>query len=71
MYRQKHKQRMTLTAVAALVVPLAAACGSEKAGAGSGTAKAEEPVTGIHWTIDSVTYTPTYAHSCSCETPRR
>ncbi|MFI1419680.1 META domain-containing protein [Streptomyces sp. NPDC020731] len=55
MYRQKHKQRMTLTAVAVLVVPLAAACGSEKAGAGSGTAQAEEPVTGIHWSIDSVT----------------
>ncbi|MDT0395569.1 META domain-containing protein [Streptomyces edwardsiae] len=55
MYRQKHKQRMTLTAVAVLVVPLAAACGGERAGAGSGTARAEEPVTGVRWTIDSVT----------------
>ncbi|KES03490.1 hypothetical protein BU52_30305 [Streptomyces toyocaensis] len=55
MYRQKHKQRMTLTAVAVLAVPLAAACGSEKAGAGSGTAEVEEPVTGVRWTIDSVT----------------
>ncbi|MGW4021166.1 META domain-containing protein [Streptomyces sp. NPDC005009] len=55
MYRQKHQQRMTLTALAVLVVPLAAACGSEKAGAGSGTAQAEDPVTGVRWTIDSVT----------------
>ncbi|MFI5568032.1 META domain-containing protein [Streptomyces sp. NPDC051740] len=55
MYRQKHQQRMTLTALTVLVVPLAAACGSEKAGAGSGTAQAQDPVTGIRWTIDSVT----------------
>jgi len=55
MYRQKHKQRMTLTAVALLAVPLAAACGSEKAGAGSGTAKAEKPLAGVRWTLDSVT----------------
>lgn len=55
MYRQK-QQRMVLTTVAAvLVVPLAAACGSEQAGAGSGTAEAAEPVTGIRWTVDSVT----------------
>ncbi|MER6618709.1 MULTISPECIES: META domain-containing protein [unclassified Streptomyces] len=55
MYRQKHQQRMTLTALAVLVVPLAAACGSEKAGAGSGTARAEDPITGIRWTVDGVT----------------
>ena len=39
---------------AVLVVPLAAACGSEKAGTGSATAETE-PVTGIRWTIDSLT----------------
>ncbi|MGC0376378.1 META domain-containing protein [Streptomyces sp. SAI-229] len=55
MYRQKHQQRMTLTALAVLVVPLAAACGSEQAGAGSGTARAQDPVTGVRWTIDDVT----------------
>ncbi|CAM5451441.1 Heat shock protein HslJ OS=Streptomyces albaduncus OX=68172 GN=FHS32_004602 PE=4 SV=1 [Streptomyces griseoloalbus] len=38
-----------------LVVPLAAACGGEKAGAGSGAAEAERPVTGVRWTVDSVT----------------
>ncbi|KAF3466246.1 META domain-containing protein [Streptomyces sp. Tu 3180] len=53
MYRQKHKQRTTLTA--ALLVPFLAACGSEKAGGGSGSARAEEPVTGIRWSVDSVT----------------
>ncbi|MBT3155319.1 META domain-containing protein [Streptomyces sp. CHD11] len=55
MYRRKHQQRMTLTALAVLVVPLAAACGGEKAGAGSASAEAEEPVTGIRWTVDSLT----------------
>ncbi|MFZ4152523.1 META domain-containing protein [Streptomyces pseudogriseolus] len=55
MDRQKHTARRTLTAVAVLVVPLAAACGSEKAGAGSGAAEAERPVTGVRWTVDSVT----------------
>ncbi|MER6802998.1 MULTISPECIES: META domain-containing protein [Streptomyces] len=54
MYRQKHQQRMTLTAVAVLV-PLAAACGSERAGAGSGSAEVDRPVTGIRWSVDSVT----------------
>ncbi|MFJ3306209.1 META domain-containing protein [Streptomyces sp. NPDC086549] len=53
MYRQyRHKQRLTLTA-AAVLVPLAAACGSEHAG--SGTAVARQAVTGVHWTVDSVT----------------
>jgi heat shock protein HslJ len=50
MYRQK--QRMTLTA-AAVLVPLAAACGTEQAG--SGSAEVEKPVTGIRWSVDSVT----------------
>lgn len=63
MYRQKHQQRMTLTAAAVLVVPLAAACGSEKAGTGSATAEAAEPVTGIRWTIDSVTVDGTTRHA--------
>lgn len=43
---------MILTA-AAVLVPLAAACGSEQAG--SGSADAEQPLTGVHWTVDSVT----------------
>ncbi|MEZ3182178.1 META domain-containing protein [Streptomyces pimonensis] len=55
MYRRKHRQRMTLTALAVLVVPLAAACGSEEAGAGSDTAGAQQPVTGVRWSIDGLT----------------
>ncbi len=55
MDRHKHQQRMTLAAVAALVVPLAAACGSDTAGAGSGSAGPADPVTGVRWSIDSVT----------------
>ncbi|MFI5684743.1 META domain-containing protein [Streptomyces sp. NPDC051636] len=43
---------MTLTA-AAVLVPLAVACGSERAGSGSVTA--QEPVTGVDWSVDSVT----------------
>ncbi|MET9777442.1 META domain-containing protein [Streptomyces sp. NPDC006367] len=57
MYRQKQKQQrsMTLTVAAvAVLVPLAAACGSEKAG-GSGSVGAGTPVTGVRWSIDSVT----------------
>ncbi|MFD3823446.1 META domain-containing protein [Streptomyces sp. NPDC058625] len=57
---------MLLTvAAAALLVPFAAACGSERAGAGadaggasagSATAgAAEQPLTGIRWNVDSVT----------------
>ncbi|MFH8976371.1 META domain-containing protein [Streptomyces sp. NPDC017890] len=57
MYRQKRKQQrsktLTVAAVAALV-PLAAACGSEKAG-GSGSVGADKPLTGVQWSIDSVT----------------
>ncbi|GAA2605416.1 META domain-containing protein [Streptomyces lienomycini] len=46
----------TVAAVAALV-PLAAACGSEAADdAGSGSVGAEgQPITGVRWSIDSVT----------------
>ncbi|MEU2748564.1 META domain-containing protein [Streptomyces collinus] len=50
----RQKQRMTLTA-AAMLVPLMAACGSEKAGSGSGTVGADKPVTGVRWSVDSVT----------------
>ncbi|MFD3503671.1 META domain-containing protein [Streptomyces sp. NPDC058676] len=50
--QHRQKQRLALTAAVALV-PFAAACGSEKADGGSvGAAPA---VTGVHWTIDSVT----------------
>ena len=58
MYRQtdtqkdRQKRRLALTAAVALV-PFAAACGSEKADGGSvGAAPA---VTGVHWSVDSVT----------------
>ncbi|WP_314223000.1 META domain-containing protein [Streptomyces zaehneri] len=63
MYRQRHSpthtytQRLTLTA-AVLLIPLAAACGSEQAGGeqpGSGAVSAEQPVTGVRWNVDSVT----------------
>ncbi|MCT7352469.1 META domain-containing protein [Streptomyces sp. 15-116A] len=56
MYRQKrHTQRTILTAAVAALVPLAAACGTEKAGGGSSSAEPAAPVTGIRWSIDSVT----------------
>ncbi|WP_345631148.1 META domain-containing protein [Streptomyces thinghirensis] len=57
MYRQKKQQRsMTLTVAAAVaLVPLAAACGSEKAVGGSGSVGAGKPLTGVQWSIDSVT----------------
>ncbi|CAL9494916.1 hypothetical protein SUDANB43_03296 [Streptomyces sp. enrichment culture] len=67
MYRQnrKHEDRkkpqrgttLTVAAVAALV-PLAAACGSEKAADGTGSGSAGtggQRVTGVRWSIDSVT----------------
>ena len=50
----RQKQRMTLTA-AAMLVPLMAACGSEKADSGSGSVGADKPVTGVRWSVDSVT----------------
>ncbi len=57
MYRQKKQQRsMTLTVAAAVaLVPLAATCGSEKADGGSGSVGAGKPLTGVQWSIDSVT----------------
>ncbi|WP_121710184.1 META domain-containing protein [Streptomyces sp. E5N91] len=58
MYRQKQQRSMTATAAAVVaLVPLAAACGSEKAdGSGSGSVGADGPrVTGVRWSIDSVT----------------
>ncbi|NEY34871.1 META domain-containing protein [Streptomyces sp. PRKS01-65] len=58
MYRQKdrHQQRMILAAAAAALLPLAAACGSERADGGGTPADAgETPVTGVHWKVDSVT----------------
>ncbi|MET9392028.1 META domain-containing protein [Streptomyces sp. NPDC006624] len=63
----RQKQRMTLTA-AAVLVPLMAACGSEKADSGSGSVGAGKPVTGVRWSVDSVTadgrtqQAPTGAH---------
>lgn len=50
----RQKQRMTLTA-AAMLVPLMAACGSEKADSGSGSVGAGKQVTGVRWSVDSVT----------------
>ncbi|MFD9463629.1 META domain-containing protein [Streptomyces sp. NPDC060027] len=46
------KQRMTLSVLTLL--PLAVACGSQTAGSGSARTDAA-PVTGVHWTVDSLT----------------
>ncbi|MET8946595.1 META domain-containing protein [Streptomyces sp. NPDC004542] len=46
------KRRITRTAAAALV-PLAVACGGERAG--SGSVAVRQPVTGVDWRVDSVT----------------
>ncbi|MFB8771884.1 META domain-containing protein [Streptomyces broussonetiae] len=56
MDRQTHRTTLTVTALALL--PLAAACGTEKAGGtgrGSDSAGPRSPLTGVHWTVDSVT----------------
>ncbi|MFB8244891.1 META domain-containing protein [Streptomyces sp. NPDC055952] len=50
----QQKQRMTLTA-AAMLVPLLAACGSEKTDGGSASAGTGQQVTGVRWSVDSVT----------------
>ncbi|MEU1849146.1 META domain-containing protein [Streptomyces sp. NPDC019990] len=50
----RQKQRITLTA-AAMLVPLMAACGSEKADGAGASAGADRPVTGVRWNVDSVT----------------
>ncbi|MDX5567593.1 META domain-containing protein [Streptomyces sp. ID05-04B] len=65
MSRQRHSpthahpyRRRTALTAAVLLVPLAAACGGEKAGGeqpGSGEVRAEQPVTGVRWNVDSVT----------------
>ncbi|WP_189219136.1 MULTISPECIES: META domain-containing protein [Streptomyces] len=48
------KQRLTLTALTLL--PLAVACGSESGSGSVGTqTPASQPVTGIHWNVDSLT----------------
>ncbi|MET8136469.1 META domain-containing protein [Streptomyces sp. NPDC005251] len=46
------KQRMTLGVLTLL--PLVAACGTQTAGGGSGGVESA-PVTGVHWTVDSLT----------------
>jgi heat shock protein HslJ len=46
------KQRMTLGVLTLL--PLAAACGTQTAGSGSARTETA-PVTGVHWTVDSLT----------------
>lgn len=54
MYRQKR----TIMAVAvAALVPLAAACGGERSdgGGAAGGGASARPVTGVHWSVDSVT----------------
>ncbi|MGW1539304.1 META domain-containing protein [Streptomyces sp. NPDC002309] len=48
----RQKQYLTVTSALALL-PLAVACGAEQAG--STTAAAAKPVTGVHWSVDSVT----------------
>ncbi|ANB07227.1 hypothetical protein SAM40697_3269 [Streptomyces ambofaciens] len=56
MYRQKQQRSIPLTVAAlAALVPLAAACGSEKADGGSGSVGEGRPMTGVRWAIDSVT----------------
>ncbi|MCT9079686.1 META domain-containing protein [Streptomyces fulvoviolaceus] len=47
------KLRLTLAVLTAL--PLAVACGSEKADPGSGEVGVEKPVTGTRWNIETVT----------------
>lgn len=48
----QRQQRRTLVA-AAVLLPLVAACGGERAGAGrgSGSAEAARPLTGVRWTV--------------------
>ncbi|MFJ8057134.1 META domain-containing protein [Streptomyces sp. NPDC096142] len=46
-------QRFTLAVLA--VVPLVVACGSEKAGSGSGSVDAQRPVTGVDWRVQGIT----------------
>ncbi|MFC8002885.1 META domain-containing protein [Streptomyces olivaceus] len=58
MYRQKRQRSKTLTVAAvAALVPLAAACGSEKANDSDGgsVGAGGQRITGVQWSIDSVT----------------
>lgn len=58
MYRQKQQRSKTLTVAAvAALVPLAAACGSEKANdsGGASVGAGGQRITGVQWSIDSVT----------------
>ncbi|MEU6282014.1 META domain-containing protein [Streptomyces sp. NPDC047028] len=50
----RHKQHIA-PALVVLLVPLAAACAGQAAGGGSGSAVPGQPVTGVDWTVDSVT----------------
>jgi heat shock protein HslJ len=47
------KQRFTLAVLT--VVPLVVACGSEKAGGGSGSVDEQRPVTGVDWRVQGIT----------------
>ncbi|MEU6143488.1 META domain-containing protein [Streptomyces sp. NPDC047081] len=47
------KQRFTLAVLT--VLPLVAACGSEKANSGSGSVDAERPVTSVDWSVRDIT----------------
>ncbi|MFE4968901.1 META domain-containing protein [Streptomyces sp. NPDC056660] len=51
-YKQRTQRRTLTMTAAAVLVPLAVACGGEKAGVSVGS---QPPVTGIEWTVDSVT----------------
>ncbi|WP_458244615.1 META domain-containing protein [Streptomyces sp. MAI_2237] len=46
-------QRLTLAVLT--LVPLAVACGSEKADGGSGSVAVERPVTGVDWSVRDIT----------------
>ncbi|WP_320774745.1 META domain-containing protein [Streptomyces sp. CRN 30] len=55
--RNRQKQRTILAVAVAALVPLAAACGSERADDDSGSVGSGggKDVTGVHWSVDSVT----------------
>jgi heat shock protein HslJ len=56
----RYKQRVTLT-VAAVLLPFAVACGSEKGD--SGAVGVQQPVTGIDWRVDSIRVGDTTRHA--------
>ncbi len=47
------KQRFTLAVLT--LVPLVVACGSQKAGSGSGSVDVRRPVTGVDWRVHDIT----------------